>query len=253
MALQGHQLLDWGKVYMENVAVECHLPYIGLGVGDTGLGHPRMDGGQLVLRDHHMKMDVPLAVRHYRSSSRPFRRSFGSLTLSSGCLSSSGGSGGRAYCSALRQSCSGSVPWRARRFSGNCLFRAWQSSYLSSLALWFRFCPGVLCQDLAQVKMRNLSFVCACSCIFFKAILRSICFAILMKKPSTRFRQDACLGVKTNSNLSSRVAIYFCTFADECTFKLFNTRRILSSFGYFVYMSNEKRRQCCYMEVRLDR
>ena len=94
-ALQGHQLLDRGKVYMENVAVERHLPHIGPGVGDTGLGHPHMDGGQLVLRDHHMKMDIPLAARHYRSSSRPFRRSFGSLTLSNGFLSSSGGSGGR--------------------------------------------------------------------------------------------------------------------------------------------------------------
>lgn len=45
-ALQGHQLLDRGKVYMENVAVERQLPHIGPGVGGTGHGHPRMDGGQ---------------------------------------------------------------------------------------------------------------------------------------------------------------------------------------------------------------
>ena len=57
-ALQGHQLLDRGKVYMENVAVERHLPHIGPGVGDPSLGHPRMDGGQFVLCNHYMKMDI---------------------------------------------------------------------------------------------------------------------------------------------------------------------------------------------------
>lgn len=91
-ALQGHQLLDRNKVYMENVAVERHLPHIGPGVGDTDLVHLRMDGGQIVLRNHYIKMDIPLAAQHYRSSSRLFRRSFGSLTLSSDFLSSFGGS-----------------------------------------------------------------------------------------------------------------------------------------------------------------
>lgn len=52
-ALQGHQFLDRGKVYMENVAVERHLPHIGPGVGDPSLGHPRMDGGQFVLCNHY--------------------------------------------------------------------------------------------------------------------------------------------------------------------------------------------------------
>ena len=59
---------------MENVAVERHLPHIGPGVGYTGLGPPPVGGRQLVLRDHHMKMDIPLAARHYRSSSQPFQR-----------------------------------------------------------------------------------------------------------------------------------------------------------------------------------
>ena len=39
---------------------------------------------------------------------------------------------GWAYCWVRRQSCCSSAPWRARRFSDSCLFRACRSLYLYS-------------------------------------------------------------------------------------------------------------------------
>ena len=36
----------------------------------------------------------------------------------------------------------------------------------------------------------------------------SICFESLLKKPSTRFSQEPCVGVNTNSNLPGTVLRY---------------------------------------------
>lgn len=36
---------------------------------------------------------------------------------------------GWACCWVRRRSCCSSAPWKARRFSDSCLFRAWQSSF----------------------------------------------------------------------------------------------------------------------------
>ena len=77
-----------------DIPIQSHFPYISPGVGNARLGHPFMDGCQLVRCYHNVQMDIPLAVLHQRSSSRPFRRSLGSFTLSSGFASSSGGVGG---------------------------------------------------------------------------------------------------------------------------------------------------------------
>lgn len=73
--LQRDQLFYGRKVDVQDIPVQSHFPYISPGVGNARLGHPLMDGRQLVRRYHNVQMDIPLAVLHQRSSSRPFRRS----------------------------------------------------------------------------------------------------------------------------------------------------------------------------------
>ena len=72
--MQRDQLFYGRKVDVQDIPVQSHFPYIGPGVGNARLGHPFMDGCQLVRRYHDVQMDIPLAVLHQRSSSRPFRR-----------------------------------------------------------------------------------------------------------------------------------------------------------------------------------
>lgn len=91
--LQRDQFFYGRKVNMQDIPVQSHLPHISPGIGNARFGHPLMDGRQLVRRHHDVQMDIPFAVLHQRSSSRPFLRSLGSFTLSSGFASSSGGAG----------------------------------------------------------------------------------------------------------------------------------------------------------------
>ncbi len=92
--LQRDQLFYRCKVDVQDISIQSHFPHISPGVGNARLSHPFMDGCQLVRRYHNVQMDIPLAVLHQRSNSRPFRRSLGSFTLSSGFASNSGGVGG---------------------------------------------------------------------------------------------------------------------------------------------------------------
>ena len=77
---QRDQLFYGRKVDVQDIPIQSHFPYISPGVGNAHLSHPFMDGCQLVRCYHDVQMDIPLAVLHQRSSSRPFRRSLGSFT-----------------------------------------------------------------------------------------------------------------------------------------------------------------------------
>ena len=85
---------------MENIAVQGHLPDIGPGVGNARLGHAPLYLGQLVSRDHHMKVPVTLAPGRQRSSRSRLRLwAGGSFTLSSSFFSGplGSGEGGRLF------------------------------------------------------------------------------------------------------------------------------------------------------------
>lgn len=85
---------------MENIAVQGHLPHIGPGVGNARLGHAPLYLGQLVSRDHHMKVPVTLAPGRQRSSRSRLRLwAGGSFTLSSSFFSGplGSGEGGRLF------------------------------------------------------------------------------------------------------------------------------------------------------------
>ena len=62
--LQRDQLFYGRKVDVQDIPVQSHFPYISPGVGNARLGHPLMDGRQLVRRYHNVQMDIPLAVLH---------------------------------------------------------------------------------------------------------------------------------------------------------------------------------------------
>src|SRR5699024_11393932 len=52
---------------------------------------------------------------------------------------------------------------------------------------------------------------------------------LFRSNPSTRFSQEPCFGVNTNSNLPGTPARYFLVSWEVCTWRLSNTNRILSS------------------------
>ena len=89
-----------GKVYMEDIAIQGHLPHIGPGVGNARLGHALLYLCQLVCRHHHMKVPVTLAPGRQRSSRSRLRLwAGGSFTLSSSFFSGplGSGEGGRLF------------------------------------------------------------------------------------------------------------------------------------------------------------
>ena len=91
--MQRDQIPDGRKVHMEDIAVYGHLPHIGSGVGDVGLGHAPVYLGQFVRRHHHVQVPVPFPPCRQRSSRSRLRfRAGGSFTLSSS-FSSGLGSG----------------------------------------------------------------------------------------------------------------------------------------------------------------
>ena len=85
---------------MEDIAVQGHFPHIGPGVANARFGHAPLYLGQLVRRDHHMKVPVPLAPGRQRSSRSRLRLwAGGSFTLSSSFFSGplGSGEGGRLF------------------------------------------------------------------------------------------------------------------------------------------------------------
>ena len=92
--LQGDQLPDGRKVHMEDIAVQGHLPHIGPGVGNAGLGHAPVYLGQLVRRHHHVQVPVPFPPCRQRSSRSRLRLgASGSFTFASSFSSGLRGSG----------------------------------------------------------------------------------------------------------------------------------------------------------------
>lgn len=69
--LEGHQLLDGGKVNMEDIAVEGHFADIGAHVADARLLHAAPDGLQLVRPHPYIERHIPDALFPGHATCRP--------------------------------------------------------------------------------------------------------------------------------------------------------------------------------------
>ena len=69
--LEGHQLLDGGKVNMEDIAVEGHFADIGAHIADARLLHAPPDGLQLVRPHPYIERHIPDALFSGHATCRP--------------------------------------------------------------------------------------------------------------------------------------------------------------------------------------
>ena len=71
--LEGHQLLDGGKVNMEDIAVEGHFADIGAHIADARLFHAPPDGLQLVRPHPYIERNIPDALLSGHATCRPIQ------------------------------------------------------------------------------------------------------------------------------------------------------------------------------------
>lgn len=69
--LEGHQLLDGGKVNMEDIAVEGHFADIGAHIADARLFHALPDGLQLIRPHPYIERHIPDALLSGHATCRP--------------------------------------------------------------------------------------------------------------------------------------------------------------------------------------